>query len=302
MRGVRFIPILLLACIAGCSPNAKPAAPRTRAPAPEASPAVVSPAPVASTPAKPEPARRSFAEFRPSLHGFHFTNSFSGSPLPISLGGLEKHLNLPNRYGLCGGMSFAAADYFLASMEPPTVAEPPTKGDDLYTYLYSRQVDSLGESLAAVPVFSRWMSLKDEDRFGPGFLTIAGLEPIVDRLERGEPTLLGLVLTSTAKGGMLWENHQVLAYAVEGEGEGGRPSLIRIYDPNYPRSDGAILKLTYQSVARAPAPLVTSPLGVAAQFVPVPSMRITRVVPGRRDTPVRGFFQMDYKPKTPPQP
>ncbi len=69
------------------------------------------------SPVPPPPSTRSFADFRPSLHGFRFTNHFTGSPLPFSLGGLEKHLNLPNDFGLCGGMSFAAADFFLAEIE-----------------------------------------------------------------------------------------------------------------------------------------------------------------------------------------
>ena len=57
----------------------------------------------------------SFTDFRPSRDGLRSWNSFSGSSLPIDLGAAaETSLGLPRRFGLCGGMSCAAADYFLA--------------------------------------------------------------------------------------------------------------------------------------------------------------------------------------------
>ncbi len=53
--------------------------------------------------------------FRPEHHGFRFPNNFT-SPvtLPISF---APSLPLP---GLCGGMSFAALDYFFAGVPVPT--------------------------------------------------------------------------------------------------------------------------------------------------------------------------------------
>lgn len=295
LRSLIITAALALACAPACSPSDDPRDRRPDTSAPRAAPAVLAAKPAARAPAPV----RSFADFRPSLHGFHFVNSFSGSPLPISLGGLEERLNLPTSYGLCGGMSFAAADYFLAGREPPTVTDPPRKGDPLYTYLYTRQVESLGEGFSAVPNFAKWMNLDDNALFGPAFLTFAGLDAVIEKIRSGEPALLGLVLTSTAAGGMLWENHQVLAYALDGAGP--LPSRIRIYDPNYPKNDGAVLVLTLGASGVVPVATGFSPVaGVAVGSIPVPCIRSVRQVPGRRDTQVRGFFLMPYQPKTPP--
>jgi hypothetical protein len=98
---------------------------------------------------------------------------------------------------------------------------------------------------------------------------------------------------------MLWENHQVLAYAVERAAS--LPRRIRIYDPNYPANDGAILSLTRRASASVPVACGFSPLaGVTLRSIPVPSVQVVRHVPGRRDTRVRGFFLMPYQPKAPP--
>src|SRR4051812_37428544 len=91
----------------------------------------------------PPGAPRSFADFRPSLHGFAFRNDFQGSPLPINLGSAERALKPPSHYGLCGGMSSAAADFYLAGCPIPIHATPPAHGTPLYTYLYTRQSASL---------------------------------------------------------------------------------------------------------------------------------------------------------------
>jgi hypothetical protein len=201
--------------------------------------------------------------------------------LPFSLGSLEKHLDLPDRFGLCGGMSFAAADFFLANFEPPGLDAPPAQGHPLYDYLYSRQIDSLGQTLELVPKFAKWMALPDLTSKGTAALTHAALPDIITRIESGQPTLLGLVLTSTAHKGQLWQNHQVLAYAAEKSAE---TLLIHIYDPNFPRADDAALRVT---------PIDA---GDGAQGV-----RVVRTATGRRDLPVRGFFLIPYTSKTPPK-
>lgn len=238
----------------------------------------------------------SFAQFRPSHHGFRFANRFKGSPLPVSLGPLEKYVSVPNTFGLCGGMSFAAADYYLARVEPPGDIEPPAKGTSLYTYLYTRQLESLGSTLTAVPKFMEWMDLPDTTPFGTSALTCLGLDDVRERIAAGQPVHLGLVLTSSRAGGLLWQNHQVLAYAVEEAP--GRGMLVRIYDPNFPGNDGAALHLRWTT----PGQVVLGVAGGCVQSVPWPAAEIVRKAPGRRDTTVRGFFVMDYSPRTPPTP
>ena len=62
---------------------------------------------------------------------------------------------LPDSYGLCGGMAFAALDYFQADAEIPRGAGPddiPTRatvqGAALRSYLWDRLIDSLEANLA----------------------------------------------------------------------------------------------------------------------------------------------------------
>jgi hypothetical protein len=238
----------------------------------------------------------SFAQFRPSHHGFRFPNRFKGSPLPVSLGPLEKYVSVPNTFGLCGGMSFAAADYYLANIEPPNDTEPPAKGNPLYSYLYTRQLESLGSTLTAVPKFARWMDLPDATPFGTSALTCLGLDDLRDRVAAGQPVHLGLVLTSSKAGGVLWENHQVLAYAAERSPGSGM--LVHIYDPNFPGNDGAGLHLRWKSAGQ----VVLGSVGFTLHTFPWPAAEIVRKAPGRKDTRVRGFFLMDYSPRIPPQP
>ena len=80
--------------------------------------ALASPAPQAIAPQSP-PQQPSAKDFKPSVHGFHFRNNFSGSPLPSGLGFLNSLVSTPSQFGLCGGMSAAAADFFIAGREPP---------------------------------------------------------------------------------------------------------------------------------------------------------------------------------------
>ncbi|MBL9032954.1 MAG: hypothetical protein JNM80_14755 [Phycisphaerae bacterium] len=231
--------------------------------------------PVAQQPAPTStPAPRSFADFRPSIHGFRFVNSFTGSPLPVRLGNAERSMNVPNRFGLCGGMSFAAADFFLARRDRPLADVPPAQGDPLYDFLYGRQVASLGTLGVMATKFMEWMRLSDDECRRR---TLDELPEITRRLAEGKPEHLGLVLTSAARNPEPWHNHQVLAYAL-GEGPEG-VTVIRIYDPNYPERDDATLVLG----------------------TPGESIAGTRVVPGKRPTIVRGVFRMSYTPVKPPE-
>lgn len=241
---------------------------------------------------------RPISEFKPSLHGFKFVNSFSGSPLPIKLGGLERAIGVPQRFGLCGGMSFAAADYFLAQQQIPALARPPADGTPLYKYISTRQADSLGEKLAHAPRFAHWMRRADDGFAGTRELTLAELAGIESAIADQKPAHLGLVFSSRGQkrrgsGGATWENHQVLCYAVR------RPSPMTtdlcIYDPNYPGSDDAVIRCTIQPVTWDTA----APLG--NWRIPIFGATCERIVPRRSREPVRGVFAMNYTPRTPPE-
>ncbi|MFD9733287.1 hypothetical protein [Umezawaea sp. NPDC059074] len=93
-------------------------------------------------------------EFRPEFHGFRFANSFSTlvfPPIPLlpSIGPFG---------GLCGGMTFAALDYFFARRPVPqhTTADlpfgVPAEGSALWEFVLRRHLNSIGVQTAAVGV------------------------------------------------------------------------------------------------------------------------------------------------------
>lgn len=254
--------------------------------------------------AAPAPAR-SFESFRPSEHGFAFRNAFRGSPLPTGLGGLAgvgASMGAPQTFGLCGGMSSAAADLFLAGAMPPTVAEPPAQGTPIYEYLYARQVASLGQGFAMVAKFAGWMRRSTDGPLGTRHLSLSEARSMVTALEQGRPVVIGLVLVRAGDGKPIWSNHQVLGYAVRrgaGDRAGDVPQAIRIYDPNFPRNDGVELRLKRQVVGRMGG------IGPMAPSVPVVGVRVTLHAPAlgdrpERTIPVRGMFAMPYEPAKPP--
>lgn len=247
-------------------------------------------------------AMRSFAEFRPSQHGFRFRNAFSGSPLPKELNGLGLSLLAPSRYGLCGGMSFCAADYFAARRPIPSAEAIPAHGSALYERLYARQVESF-DGMSAPLMFADWMARPDDGPLGTRRLTLGTLPGIVAELELGRPVILGLVLTSAAKHEPLWENHQVLAYAARtraGRGGAGAVTELRVYDPNHPGNDEVVVRCVPRVVGMAATP------GAVTTAAPVLGLACTLVAPQgdrpAREKAVRGLFAMRYEPAAPPGP
>lgn len=218
--------------------------------------------PIADSPSV-DPATPSFHDFRPSLHGFRFRNGFQGR-----IAGTGE-----NSYGLCGGMSFAAADLFLARRPIPPDTAPPADGTPLHRYLFTRQSASFGTLGAMGLKFVEWMHLPDDGPDGAHARTLAALPAITRALSRGEPVILGLVLVRADGRAKAWDNHQVLALSAESDG-----SSIRIYDPNFPRRDDITITIRHQG----------------------DSTTIRQHIPGRPDIPVRGFFRMPYTPAVPP--
>src|SRR5262249_58392372 len=81
------------------------------------------------------------ASFLPSQDGLAFTNAWPSEPAvvvstpfgQISIGNAAA--------GLCGGMVFAALDYWQTGIAPP--AARPAPGQPLYRYIVQRLIDSL---------------------------------------------------------------------------------------------------------------------------------------------------------------
>ena len=228
------------------------------------------------------------ATFRASADGFAFTNSWPRQPA-LRLATPFGRLPLGNAAnGLCGGMVFAALDYWHAGVAPPT--QRPGTDDPLYDFIVRRLIDSW-HIPAGVLQYYQWMTLPDADRVvtvlghqvaserGLSWRTLEVEWPQVrESLDAGTPVPLGLVTVASANPKDLALNHQVLAwsYSVEG-GRDGRVT-VDVYDPNSGQSDGVTIAFE-----------LGDPVGPTTFDHTVDISR-----------PVRGFFATVYAPAAPP--
>jgi hypothetical protein len=187
--------------------------------------------------------------------------------------------------GLCGGMVFAALDYWHTGRIPSTAQ--PALGTPLYKFLVKRIVDSWHVP-AGVAQYYQWMGLPDGDAAftafgrrvvaerGVAWRTIRIQWPQIKKdLDRGVPCGLGLVASASRDPRELGKNHQVLAY-----GYTATPSLVtvRVYDPNRGQDDDIALTFDPRSPTKKTA--IGHNLAISH--------------------PVRGFFRVAYSPTPPP--
>jgi hypothetical protein len=201
--------------------------------------------------------RRFVAGFRPSTAGFHFANAFVHQSLfRIPILGSSVPVGDAAR-GLCGGMIFAARDYFEAGLGPPGETAPPQLGEPLFGYLVRRLIDSW--NLPGGPFkYYAWMSVPEKASRQLLWKTRFEEWPRIKAdLDRVRPVPLGLVRVASRNPWRLGFNHQVLAYGYElspparsGCGirfQSGPPSneqlTIYVYDPNHPRRDDVTITL-----------------------------------------------------------
>ena len=182
--------------------------------------------------------------FLPSQNGFAFVNAWPTQPavvLPTPLG----TINLGDAAaGLCGGMIFAAVDYWRSGLAAPS--DRPTADDDLYGFLVHRLVDSWHVP-AGVVQYYQWMNLPD----GDSSFTMLGRRVLIERgvawrtikvqwpqictdLDRGVPVPLGVVTVASRNPRDLALNHQVLAFGYRID---GARVTVQVYDPNRGRRD-----------------------------------------------------------------
>jgi hypothetical protein len=210
-------------------------------------------------------------DFQPKHHGLSFVNCFDFpdffqiklslfSPNPASLSDLI--------YGLCGGMCFAALDYYYAQIPPPKYAKTEEIPWPYFLFFWQRQINSL--SKLVIPKLFDWMLLDDS--------TLAKkmirweIPKMQNRLKAGEPAALLLVRVKGIKDPT--QNHQVLAIGYEYEPL-TKDLRIFLYDPNYP---GEQPELTMN--------LTNPSQGIALQH--------------SKGDALRGFFSLDYKKQSPP--
>lgn len=184
-------------------------------------------------------------------------------------------------YGLCGGMAFAALDYYVAGRNLPGDKGPTSSlSPVLRDYIVKRMKDSfwyvqdgtLHNNLARVLA---WMAIRQYAPFGhgPGLLlnwSQAEFNKLNDLIARNGAWPIALIGESTDP----CENHQVLAYECESRGEQG---VIHIYDMNHPGA-GRSINLNFLGPA----------LEGMGEFA------------GDTWQPLRAFFCEEYSPAVPP--
>ena len=167
--------------------------------------------------------------------------------------------------GLCGGMVFAARDFFERGCPPPDDREPPGHGSPLFSYLVRRLFQSFHLPWGPLRYY-RWMVAGDDLLLRH---TIRREWPRVRReLDAGRLTPLGLIRTRSRNPLRMGENHQVLAYGY-GLDEPSGSLLLAVYDPNHAGRDDLTLALDLH----APSGVVSS-----------------------SGEPFRGFFHTPYRP------
>jgi len=220
-----------------------------------------------------------------STDGFAFVNSWPSAPavtVPTPFG----TIGIGNAAGgLCGGMVFAALDYWYAGIAPP--AAQPAPGQPEFQYIVRRLIDSW-HIPAGVAQYYQWMNLPNGDSslevFGHTLVTQRGLSwrtieqewpQVQASIDAGVPAALGLVTVASASPAMLSENHQVLAYAYQ---VAGSVVTLGVYDPNSGQDNG--VHIVFDTSAPTQPTTFQHNIDIAL--------------------PVRGFFVTAYSPATPP--
>jgi len=258
-------------------------------------------------------------------HGFKFPNTYQ---IP--------HRIIPDKYipdfitsgdigfstaGACGGMAFAALDYFYAHKLIPGYTSTPSNDNPLSKYIFQRLYDSLDISLLgilkslgsivastsplgsvanldAVPRYVYLtMSPTENSHTIAGHCTVGcfpGIRPLTDNevskatriLDQGRPVVLGLIRASSIRDiGLI---HQVVAYGYHYD-KAYNGYTFNIWDNRFPNKE---VEATWY-----PGVHYGKLWYWQQHFVPGKCF-VTELLsnPGSW----RGFFVEDYSPKTPP--
>lgn len=214
--------------------------------------------------------RRAAVAFDPAVHGFAFPNAF-----------VNEVLTLPNgakitTAGRCGGMAYAALDYFLAGQPVPrwrsdlwAPSRVPPDSNWLAQLFTQRLHDSFFTGSAAK--FVTWSMHSDDETWVFKGVTRwtkeEELPRVMKSIDAGRPVVLGLVVARSLAD--IGDNHQVVAYGYEQDRSTGR-TTVTIHDNNTP---GRPVTLT--------------------------SDKDQHDWTASNGHPWRGFFVQDYTPKRP---
>ncbi len=222
---------------------------------------------------------------KPSVIGFKFVNSFTGFPLPFSIPLLPGVTNIPPNYGLCGGMSSAAYDFFLAGRSVPANTDVPRTGSNLQRYLFKRSIDTFGPLGSTLVKVGQWTALPDAGSNGTQKQSYDQFQDIKKNLDSSQAVIMALIYKSASTPAELlqtiWGNHQVLAVGYQVNFTGSTD--IQIYDPNLPLRDDVTIHL--------------DPITVDGGL---PGLACTQMLSGQLYANVRGILAMTYNTVEPP--
>ncbi len=239
------------------------------------------------------------AGFLPSTSAFAFPNSFPpGIPVvtitipplpPIAIGDASN--------GICGGMVYAAMDFFLSQprLLPPTSTSLPSGGSPFMNYLLARLVDGFALPFGPASNAKRYvdfMSTLDHDtwvsRGAPSVIVGHEWPQIKADIDAGRLCPIGLVggvwvwpTNIAAIVSMLGHCHCVLAYGYDLDAANNL--TLHVYDPNDP--------LAYDST-------IEMNIGNPAHTTPISTPRITANISG--NVTFRAFFKHQWYMWVPP--
>jgi hypothetical protein len=179
---------------------------------------------------------RAVAGFQPSVHAFHFPNTWPSVPA-FTVGFWLVRLGLGDAArGFCGGMSQAVRDRFERGELPPPDMAAPAQGSPLFAEMARRQLDSF-DGLVRVPLRFWWASVegaraRDEATAREAWPAIRA------EIDAGQLAMIGLVRTTGFDPLRSGLGHQVVGYRYE---ETADRVTIGIYDPNHPGADDVTL-------------------------------------------------------------
>ncbi|MFP3897418.1 MAG: hypothetical protein ACLFV5_11375 [Anaerolineales bacterium] len=159
--------------------------------------------------------------------GFRFPNryNYALSLRPPFIGDVTLG---PVVYGLCGGMCYAALDYYHAGLPVPRRTTVPRPGDALYRYLWKRQMNSLQLPMGPLRILRRMFK---EDEAVARSTIRKEFPKLRYNIARLQPSVLLMIYARS------WEpptrNHQVVAVGYDLD-EVAQRATIFLYDPNYP--------------------------------------------------------------------
>ncbi|MFD1613983.1 RICIN domain-containing protein [Gelatiniphilus marinus] len=189
--------------------------------------------------ARPNPKFTSFDVYK---DGFNFENDFE----TIVDAGIAKF----KLKGLCGGMAYAANDYFSYKMTVPATSSLPPNGSPLQKYIYERQQNSLANIDKFGELSFNPDGIRDEEFFYWG-LEDRFYTTLKNSINKNRPIPLGLfnIYNDPTK------HHQVLAIGYDfggyREGRHWDPNKenvrIFIYDPNYSNEICALVPNTKEN-------------------------------------------------------